>query len=125
MNNDIILLIAATVIILLIIYMVPVGSWFQATTSGIRITIIELLFMKWRKVPPKLIVNNLIKSAKAGVIVDRDDLQAHHLAGGNVDNVVDGLNYAKARGVELSYKKATQLDLGKIQIVEALQSRVK
>lgn len=123
MNYEIILLVAAGVIMLILFYLVPVGSWFQATASGIRITIIELIFMKWRKVPPELIVDSLIKCAKAGVTVKSDDLQTLYLAGGNVNNVVDGLIYAKARGIDLSYKKASQMDLAKIPIVKALQRK--
>ncbi len=106
-----IFLILAIIIVFVIVILVPIGLWFQATLSGVRITIIELLFMKWRKVPPALIVNSMISLAKGGVECNKDELEAHYLAGGDVQKVTEALIQAKSIGRKFSFKEAAKLDL--------------
>ena len=36
----------------LIFYFIPVGLWFSALVSGVRISLLQLVLMRWRKVPP-------------------------------------------------------------------------
>ena len=50
-----------------IFYFVPVGLWFTALLSGVRISLLQLIFMRWRKVPPQIIVRSMISSTKAGL----------------------------------------------------------
>ena len=105
----------------LMFYFVPIGLWFTALVSGIEITLLELVLMRWRKVPPTIIVNALIKSSKGGVNLERNDLEALYLAGGNIDNVTEGMIYANAKGIELSFKVASKLDLAQKNIIEELK----
>ncbi len=107
------LLILGVVFLLLFFYFVPLGLWFQAKLSGIRISLIELIFMRFRKVPPGLIINALITLVKEEIYVDKNLLEAHYLSGGNVLHVVNILIEAKASGIDLSFKEAAILDLGK------------
>lgn len=102
-------------------YFIPIGLWFTALVSGIEISLLELVLMRWRKVPPTLIVNALIASSKGGVKLERDDLEALYLAGGNIDNVTKGMIYAKANGIELSFKVASSLELAQKNIIEELE----
>ncbi|MBA3899977.1 MAG: flotillin-like FloA family protein, partial [Bacteroidetes bacterium] len=44
----------------MLFYFIPVGLWFQAVLSGVKISLLQLVFMRWRKVPPSTIVNALI-----------------------------------------------------------------
>ncbi|PKP46840.1 MAG: hypothetical protein CVT94_13255 [Bacteroidetes bacterium HGW-Bacteroidetes-11] len=104
-------LISAVIIAFVIVFLIPIGLWFQAKVSGVRITIIDLLFMKWRKVPPALIVNSMISLAKGGVVCKRDELEAHYLAGGDIQKVTDSLIQSKTFGRKLSFKEAAQMDL--------------
>jgi len=64
-----------------IFYFIPVGLWFTALLSGVRISLLQLVFMRWRKVPPQVIVRSMISSTKAGLNLGRNDLEAHYLAG--------------------------------------------
>ena len=75
----------------LIFYFIPVGLWFSALVSGVRISLLQLILMRWRKVPPSTIVSSMIESTKAGLSLDPNELEAHYLAGGNVTNVVHAL----------------------------------
>ena len=68
----------------LIFYFIPVGLWFSALVSGVRISLLQLVLMRWRKVPPSVIVSSMIESTKAGLSLNPNELEAHYLAGGNV-----------------------------------------
>ena len=68
----------------LIFYFIPVGLWFSALVSGVRISLLQLILMRWRKVPPSTIVSSMIESTKAGLELNPNELEAHYLAGGNV-----------------------------------------
>ena len=81
----------ALVLLWFILYFIPIGLWFSALVSGVRISLIQLVLMRFRKVPPSVIVNQLIAGTKAGLHLTANDLEAHYLAGGNVPNVVTAL----------------------------------
>ena len=103
--------------ILLLLWVVPVGLWLQAIFSigGGDVTILGLVGMRFRRVPPGVIVNGLIAARKAGLHdVSTSDLEVHYMAGGNVDKVVDALIAASKAGIELTYSIATAIDLAGI-----------
>jgi len=107
-------------LLLFIFFFIPLGLFFQATVAGIRISLLELIMMRWRKIPPKLIVNTLITSAKGGVIVDKNELEALYLAGGDVTKVTEGLIYAKASDIKLSFREAAKLNLARKDIIKEI-----
>jgi uncharacterized protein YqfA (UPF0365 family) len=107
-----------------IFYFIPVGLWFTALLSGVRISLIQLVFMRWRKVPPSVIVTAMINSTKAGLIVTRDELEAHYLAGGRVKAVVNALISADKANLQLNFKMATAIDLAGRDVFEAVQMSV-
>jgi|TARA_B100001971_G_C18238020_1_gene568739 uncharacterized protein YqfA (UPF0365 family) len=108
----------------ILFYFVPVGLWFTALVSNVRISLIQLVLMRWRKVPPRIIVNSLITSTKAGLRLKRDDLEAHYLAGGHVQGVVNSLISADKANIELDFKTATAIDLAGRDVLEAVQMSV-
>ncbi|GAB4313082.1 MAG: flotillin-like protein FloA [Bacteroidales bacterium] len=107
-----------------IFYFIPVGLWFTALLSGVRISLIQLVFMRWRKVPPQIIVRSMISATKAGLKVNRDELEAHYLAGGNVVPVVNALISADKANMNLDFKTATAIDLAGRDVLEAVQMSV-
>jgi len=108
----------------IIFYFIPVGLWFTALLSGVRVSLLQLVFMRWRKVPPQVIVRSMISATKAGLTVTRDDLEAHYLAGGNVTSVVNALISADKANMDLSFKVATAIDLAGRDVLEAVQMSV-
>ncbi len=108
----------------LIFYFIPVGLWFNALVSGVRISLIQLILMRWRKVPPAIIVNNLIAATKAGLKLSRNELEAHFLAGGRVKTVVNALISADKANIPLDFKSATAIDLAGRDVFEAVQMSV-
>ncbi|HHZ17598.1 MAG TPA: flotillin-like protein FloA [Peptococcaceae bacterium] len=103
---------------------IPVGLWISAWAAGVRIGIFTLVGMRFRRVPPALIVNSLIKADKAGINVSTNQLEAHYLAGGNVDRVVNALIAAARANIPLPFERAAAIDLAGRNVLEAVQMSV-
>lgn len=126
MNVAGIVVLCVVIFILLIIflYLVPVGLWFQALVSGVHTSLIQLMFMRFRKVPPSVIVNNMINATKAGLKLSQNELEAHYLAGGNVTNVVQALISSSKANMNLDFRTATAIDLAGRDVLKAVQTSV-
>lgn len=119
------LLAVIIVLFFLFLYYVPVLLWFSALVSGVRISLIQLVLMRVRKVPPSIMVRALIEAEKAGIKdVRRDELEAHYLAGGHVTSVVHALVSAAKANIDLSFQMATAIDLAGRDVFEAVQMSV-
>ncbi|MGE4586094.1 MAG: flotillin-like protein FloA [Mangrovibacterium sp.] len=112
------------ILLIIILYFIPIGLWFSALVSGVKISLMQLFLMRFRKVPPSVIVRALIEGTKAGIRLDRDKLEAHYLAGGRVDMVVHALVSAEKANIELSFNMATAIDLAGRDVFEAVQMSV-
>jgi uncharacterized protein YqfA (UPF0365 family) len=108
----------------ILFYFIPVGLWFQAILSGVRISLLQLIFMRWRKVPPAVIVNALINAKKAGLELSPNQLEAHYLAGGHVQKVINALISADKANIPLNFNSATAIDLAGRDVFEAVQLSV-
>ena len=102
----------------------PVGLWVTAQLSGVKISLIQLALMRFRKVPPGVITNALINGHKAGLVLSRDELEAHFMAGGRVQSVVNALISAEKANIPLNFKLATAIDLAGRDVFEAVQVSV-
>lgn len=118
------IIVAVVVSIWLLFVYIPVGLWFSALVSGVRVSLIQLVLMRWRNVPPKVIVNAMITTKKAGLEIKRDDLEAHYLAGGKIKNVVEALISADKANMGLDFKTATAIDLAGRDVFQAVQMSV-
>ena len=117
--------IAAILIIFLIgIFFYFLGVWIRALMSGARVTILSLVGMKLRRVPPTLIVDARIRLIKAGLDLDTDPLEAHYLAGGDVNNVVNALIAADKANIALTFQKAAAIDLAGRDVFDAVKTSV-
>ncbi|MCP4711799.1 MAG: UPF0365 family protein, partial [Planctomycetes bacterium] len=124
---SIILLIAVVLVLSTIFYFVPIGLWIQAVVSlGLgRITIIDLIRMRLRKIPPRLVADSVINSHKAGLeTITTDMLETHFLAGGNVANVIAALIAASKANIGLEFTTATAIDLAGRDVKTAVQTSV-
>ena len=120
----IVIAVLSIVLLWIILYYVPVGLWFYAIISDAKVGLLQLVFMRWRKVPPTVIVSSMVESTKAGLRLDVNELEAHYLAGGNVTNVVHALVSAQKAGIALDFKMATAIDLAGRNVLEAVQMSV-
>ncbi len=121
------LLISVILIVLAVVVLfsfIPVGLWISALAAGVRVGIITLIGMRLRRVPPANIVNPLVKAYKAGLDISVDQLEAHYLAGGNVDRVVDALIASERANINLPFERAAAIDLAGRNVLEAVQMSV-
>ncbi len=121
---SIVVIVVAILLLWVLFYFVPVGLWFSALVSGVRISLLQLILMRWRRVPPRVIVQALIEGTKAGLVLKRNDLEAHYLAGGHVPNVVHALVSAQKANIPLDFKMATAIDLAGRDVYEAVKMSV-
>ncbi|MDD4191006.1 MAG: flotillin-like protein FloA [Mangrovibacterium sp.] len=118
------LVVGIFILLIIILYFVPIGLWFSALVSGVKISLMQLFLMRFRKVPPSIIVRALIEGTKAGIKLDRDKLEAHYLAGGRVDMVVHALVSAEKANIDLTFNMATAIDLAGRDVFQAVQMSV-
>jgi uncharacterized protein YqfA (UPF0365 family) len=118
------MLIAIIIFVVLFFYFIPIGLWISATASGVKVSFFNLIGMRLRRVAPSLIVGPMIKSYKAGMALSSDQLEAHYLAGGNVDRVVDALIAAHRAEIDLSFERAAAIDLAGRDVLEAVKMSV-
>lgn len=85
--------------------------WLKALTSGSPVSLMEMIFMSLRMVPPRLVVETYVRLRQAGVSVTTVDLQRHVLAEGNIERVADWLVAAQNSGVPVDWGGAARLDL--------------
>ncbi|MFA5301692.1 MAG: flotillin-like protein FloA [Bacteroidales bacterium] len=108
----------------ILLWFFPITLWFQALISGVRINLLQLVLMRWRKVPPSTIVMAMVTGTKAGLTLDANALEAHYLAKGNVGKVVNALISADKANIPLDFKMAAAIDLAGRDVFEAVQMSV-
>ncbi|MDE6972134.1 MAG: flotillin-like protein FloA [Lachnospiraceae bacterium] len=124
MVGQIVLLCVLGLLIVLFFVFVPVGLWISAVAANVKVGIFNLVGMRLRRVAPAKIVFPLIKATKAGLEVKVNQLEAHYLAGGDVDRVVNALIAAQRAGMDLSFEKASAIDLAGRNVFEAVKMSV-
>lgn len=111
-------------LVVLFFLFVPVGLWISSLAANVKISIFNMIGMRLRRVRPALIVMPLIKARKAGLNLSTNQLEAHYLAGGNVDSVVNALIASERAGIELEFEKAAAIDLAGRNVLEAVKMSV-
>ena len=102
----------------------PVGLWISAMASGVRVRISILIGMRFRRIAPGDVVRPLIKATKAGLNIDINEMEAHVLAGGHLNRVVDALIAAQAANIDLSFENCRAIDLAGRDVLEAVKTSV-
>lgn len=121
----IITIIVIVIFLLIFFHYVPFFLWINALSANVRISLVQLFLMRLRRVPPHTIVYAMIEAHKAGLKnVTRDNLEAHYLAGGHVEQVVHALVSASKANIELPFQMATAIDLAGRDVLEAVRMSV-
>ncbi len=111
--------------VIMLLYFVPVRLWITAIFSGVHLRLFrDLVGMRLRRVPPDRIVKPLITAHKAGIPSETPKLEAHFLAGGNVQQVINALISADKADIDLPFERATAIDLAGRDVFEAVQVSV-
>lgn len=120
----IIIIVAVLLFLCLFFSFVPIALWISALAANVHVGILTLVGMRLRRVVPSRIVNPLIKATKAGIDLPINKLEAHYLAGGNVDRVVNALIAAQRADIPLEFERAAAIDLAGRDVLEAVQMTV-
>ncbi len=125
MDLGVLFIIVAILILVVVFFTVfPIGLWIEAMASGVHVSLFSMFGMRLRRISPSKIVRALIKAQKAGITVDRNKLEAHLLAGGNVDRVINALIAAKSAEIPLEFEKSLAIDLAGRNVEEAVKMSV-
>ncbi|MCH7497925.1 MAG: flotillin-like protein FloA [Candidatus Marinimicrobia bacterium] len=111
----------------LFIYLVPVGLWVQAlvTIGWGQVSLIKLVVMRIRRIPPRQVVDGIINLHRAGLSsISSEDLETHVLAGGSLSRVVNAMIAADKANIPLEFATATAIDLAGRDVQEAVQTSV-
>ena len=120
----IVILFLILTVVMLFFRFVPIGLWITAYFSDVKIGVGTLVGMRLRRVAPQYIVRPMIKATKAGLKIDINELEAHYLAGGNVNVVIDALIAAQRANIDLEFEQAAAIDLAGRNVFEAVQVSV-
>lgn len=120
----IILIIIIIVGVIIFFWLIPVRLWVAALSSGAHVSIMRVIGMRLRRVPPHVVVNARIMAIKAGIDIPIDKMEAHFLAGGNVEAVIRALISADKANIPLDFDQAAAIDLAGRQVFEAVQMSV-
>lgn len=123
-NNVILLIVVVAAIVTVFFIGSSISLWIQALVSGAHVGLLNIVFMRFRKVPPKLIVESKIMATKAGMSISSDEFETHYLAGGNVSRVTQALIAAGKAKMELEFNRAAAIDLAGRDVLEAVQMSV-
>ncbi|MBY0424656.1 MAG: flotillin-like FloA family protein, partial [Cytophagales bacterium] len=118
------LIVGSIILFFVFLYFVPVNLWITALFSGVRVGLFDLVFMRIRKVPPRVIVESLITATKAGLNLTATNLETHYLAGGHVPSVIKALISAHMANIKLTFQQAAAIDLAGRDVFEAVQISV-
>lgn len=120
----ILIIIGSVIGIFILLYLLPLNLWFTAQLSNVKISLLNLVLMRLRKVSPALVTNAMITSTKAGLKITSNEIETHYLAGGNVNKVIKALISADKANIPLDFKLATAIDLAGRDVFDAVQLSV-
>jgi uncharacterized protein YqfA (UPF0365 family) len=125
-NISVIVIVILSIVFLVAIFVVGgvISLWLQALVSGAKVGLLSIVFMRFRKVPPRLIVISKISAVKAGIEISTNALESHYLARGNVARVVEALIAADKANIKLDFKRAAAIDLAGRDVLKAVQMSV-
>jgi len=127
MNPIVLGLVILALVILLVIFILLfqfIGLYVRALVSGARVSLIDLIGMRLRKVNATTIVNQRIQATRAGLDVSQQEMETHVLAGGDLVRVINAMIAASKANIDLSWKNATAIDLAGRDILDAVQTSV-
>lgn len=120
----ILLIVVAALLFIVLIFIVPVGTYFIAAVSGAHVSMSRLVGMKVRRLNYRMLVEAYIRSKKAGLEINIEELESHIMAGGNVSNVVNALISAHNANIVLTLQSAKAIDLAGRDVLNAVKVSV-
>ncbi len=107
-----------------ILSLFPFRTYIKCLSAGVPASPVNLVAMNLRRVPTDLIVDQYVRGTKGGIALRLDFLEAHNLAGGDVEKVVSALISAARAKLTLTFARAAAIDLAGRDVLDAVRMRV-
>lgn len=124
LGTYVLIIIAIVFLLAMFFSFVPLALWISALAANVKVGIFTLIGMRLRRVVPNRVIIPLIMASKAGVEISINKLEAHYLAGGNVEKVVNSIIAAQRANIPLEFERAAAIDLAGRDVLEAVQMSV-
>jgi uncharacterized protein YqfA (UPF0365 family) len=112
-------------LIFLFVFLRYANLYVRSVLTKAGVGLLDMVAMSLRRVNPATIVNARVNLVQARVSdVDKRDLEAHFLAGGNIERVVRALIAADRAGISLDFRTAAGIDLAGRDVLEAVRTSV-
>ena len=125
-----ILVVIASLLAFLLVAVKYGRLWLQARMSSTDVTLVSLIGMSLRNVNPTTIVTAQVMASQAGITISHGRgtstsfLEAHYLAGGDVNRVVLAIISANRAGIDLDFDRAAAIDLSGRDLAEAVRTSI-
>lgn len=100
------LIIGFLIFIWMVFNYVPLGYYFALKKAGVRISLLDLIRMRFRKTSVPVVIKNLARIEKAGLDIRRAEIEELYLQGRDVDNIVSGMIASRKNGFGLTLEQA-------------------
>ena len=124
LGTYVLVIIAIVFLLAMFFSFVPLALWLSALAAYVKVGLFTLIGMRLRRVVPNRVIIPLIMASKAGVEISINKLEAHYLAGGNVEKVVNSIIAAQRANIPLEFERAAAIDLAGRDVLEAVQMSV-
>ena len=112
-------------LVFLFVFLRYANLYLQSILTKANIGLFQMFAMGLRKVKPSVIVNAKIMLVQARIEeVSAKDLEAHYLAGGRVNRVVQAIISANRAAIALDFRTATAIDLAGRDVLDAVKTSV-
>ncbi len=125
--GQLVLLVVAAIafLIFLFVFLRYANLYVRSVLTKAGVGLLDMVAMSLRRVNPATIVNARVNLVQARVTdIDKRDLEAHFLAGGNLERVVRALIAADRAGLGLDFRTAAGIDLAGRDVLDAVRTSV-
>jgi len=105
-------------------YFIPIGLWYEAYLSGVKVSWMTLIVMRWQKVPQEVILKILIRAKNAGLPLNAKELANHYLAQVNIETVVNTLIRATNAKLDIPLKDLAAQYLAKVDVEKVIHAQI-
>ncbi len=120
----IVLVLLVVFLIIFAVFFQFIGLYIRALVSGARVSMLDLIGMRLRRVNSNVIINSRIQAMRAGLAISQPEMESHMLAGGDVARVINAMIAANKANIPLDWRTATAIDLAGRDVLEAIQTSV-
>ncbi len=111
-------------LILFFYYFIPLGLWYEARLSGVKVSWTTLVIMRWQRIPQDLILKTLIRAENAGLHLNARELSDHYLAEVDIEKVVNTLIRAVNANLDIPLNVLAAQFLAKVDVEKVIHAQI-